>query len=553
MKLILYKNKSTNNTLNKDIEKVVEFDGTLRTSTSIITPTITIELTDENKRVVDNESIYVMTGEEKSLGYKSVEDYLYLCNYAYIEDFKRYYFVIDVSTSQKNIYNFKLSCDVLMSYKEDIYKSQGFVSRNATHYNKKLYDDLLEVEENVKRKVSGLSLVANIFKTDSSISFKNTQFDFLSIAVGFFDTYRYILTTAVTPTDTDYNVSYRDKIKNNNDEQLSYLYNSIENNTISSDITPNSAFVKNYIISNSGLKNLAKILNTNDNITSNANQQCIISVISYPFDLYSFKGSYENIRYGSETSSVSAYSSPNIFKEFCVGDYTFTDTLDYFSVYDKIELLLPFYGYVQLEYKQIVNKRLVILYGVNIGSTNGYVRIVDITNGSTNGVEIFYSEIEIGTNVTINFNNVKEYKRNQIINGITTGLSAFNGISNVAMGVASGSVGTAISGTRQIANGIGNSINYYLSNTKNYTSKIGNSINSVAYTDIYLKVTSPVFTNNNDTFTKLYGRPLNEMKTLSELKDSGYTIVKQLKLSSVQATKNEQDNIKELLESGVYL
>lgn len=565
MKLVLYKNKSANNTVNKELEKVVEFDGTLRTSTSITTPTITIELDDKNKRIVDKDNLYVMDDSEKNIGYKSVEDYLYLCNYAYIEDFKRYYYVIDVSTNQKNIYNFKLMCDTLMSYKDDIYKSNGFVLRNATIYNKKLYDDLLDVEESVTRKCYNLTLTSifdNNFVTPSSTSFKNSDFDFLSdegTTPFYHDTYRYVLTTAIVPTDSDYILYNRTHLKNNDNDELNYLYNSSLNDSISSDNTPNSPFIKNYLLCEDDMSTIAKILNTKTNITSNANQQCVISLISYPFSLFGYVRSApkEKIRYGEETSSAYAYPLTNIFNEFCVGDYTFTNTYKYnFTIYDKFEMLLPFYGYVQLEYKQIIDKRLVVLYGVNVGSTNGYVRIVDITNGSNNGVEIFYSDIEIGNTVTINFSNAKEYKRNQIINAVNLGVSGLSSAVDIGTSMATFGVTSLISATKGVSTGgsaIANSIGHYLQNTKNYTTKIGNSINGIAYTDVYLKVTSPVFTNNNDTFTMLYGRPLNKTMQLSELKDSGYSIIKQLKLSSTQATKNEQDEIKTLLESGVYL
>lgn len=61
---------------------------------------------------------------------------LFQSNYAYIQDFKRYYFItsIEILTIKTVMINFHV--DVLESFKDDILKAKGYVqtSENANHY-----------------------------------------------------------------------------------------------------------------------------------------------------------------------------------------------------------------------------------------------------------------------------------------------------------------------------------------------------------------------------------------------------------------------------------
>ena len=53
-------------------------------------------------------------------------------NYVYLDKFKRYYFIEDVEIYPNKIYNIRLVCDVLMSFKDDILNSYGNITTQTT-------------------------------------------------------------------------------------------------------------------------------------------------------------------------------------------------------------------------------------------------------------------------------------------------------------------------------------------------------------------------------------------------------------------------------------
>lgn len=53
-------------------------------------------------------------------------------NYAYIEDFNRYYFIDGITSERANIWLFNLRCDVLMTYATQIKNLTGTIDRSET-------------------------------------------------------------------------------------------------------------------------------------------------------------------------------------------------------------------------------------------------------------------------------------------------------------------------------------------------------------------------------------------------------------------------------------
>ena len=99
MKITLYTNNSEKNKLEKNLTNAKEFSGNLREESSIVNPSILIQ--------TENPSSY---------------------NYAYIPEFKRYYFIIDAVSVRTNIWRISLHCDVLMSFKNEIKGTQVILS-----------------------------------------------------------------------------------------------------------------------------------------------------------------------------------------------------------------------------------------------------------------------------------------------------------------------------------------------------------------------------------------------------------------------------------------
>ena len=62
-------------------------------------------------------------------------------NYVYIPTLKRYYFVSQVTILNNNLCEISLSIDVLMTYRQGIYKLHAFVDRNEKTYNEDIIDN----------------------------------------------------------------------------------------------------------------------------------------------------------------------------------------------------------------------------------------------------------------------------------------------------------------------------------------------------------------------------------------------------------------------------
>lgn len=91
MDLRLFYTSDENNKINKSLSNALILSGTMRDSSSIISPVILVE------------------GELFS-GY----------NYAYIPQFDRYYFIKEITNYRHNLWILSLEVDVLMSFKSPI-------------------------------------------------------------------------------------------------------------------------------------------------------------------------------------------------------------------------------------------------------------------------------------------------------------------------------------------------------------------------------------------------------------------------------------------------
>lgn len=108
----LYKTSSENDRVVKELTEELSLTGTLRDSTSILNPTLTIE-------------------GDIDIASK---------NYAYIEEFGRYYFIDDIVSIRNNLWSVSMSVDVLMSYKDDILNLDCIIERQERKYNLYLND-----------------------------------------------------------------------------------------------------------------------------------------------------------------------------------------------------------------------------------------------------------------------------------------------------------------------------------------------------------------------------------------------------------------------------
>ena len=110
MNIKFYKTVSENNRVNKVLTNEISIDGTLRDELNILNPVVTFM-----SNVIN-------------------------FNYCYIEELHRYYYVESVIAIRHNYYMVRLSCDVLMTYKDEIRNIYANVERqenvNNSYINK---------------------------------------------------------------------------------------------------------------------------------------------------------------------------------------------------------------------------------------------------------------------------------------------------------------------------------------------------------------------------------------------------------------------------------
>ena len=113
--IILQKNLSPVNKVDKDITDIATATGTLRSSSSIIDPVLEIQSSLES-------------------------DILSYVNYAYIALWHRYYFITNIEMDVNGLWVISMHVDVLMSYKTEIRAQNAIVARQERKRNMYLDD-----------------------------------------------------------------------------------------------------------------------------------------------------------------------------------------------------------------------------------------------------------------------------------------------------------------------------------------------------------------------------------------------------------------------------
>lgn len=114
MKIILYRNNSENNKIDKNLTLIREINGTLREETSIMNP------------------IFEILGND-----------VLNANYCYIQDFKRFYFITDIESVKNGLWSINCKVDVLDSFKNEIKNNNALIARQENLFNLYLKDDRL--------------------------------------------------------------------------------------------------------------------------------------------------------------------------------------------------------------------------------------------------------------------------------------------------------------------------------------------------------------------------------------------------------------------------
>ena len=122
MTINLYTTKSEKNRINKTTTLISSLSGTLKDDCQVENPTITIDMT-------------------------NVQSSILSCNYAYIPDFNRHYFIEDKAVDNNNFVTIQLRVDVLMTYASTILNTPMLIERSQ-YYNSQYIVDNQKMAEN---------------------------------------------------------------------------------------------------------------------------------------------------------------------------------------------------------------------------------------------------------------------------------------------------------------------------------------------------------------------------------------------------------------------
>lgn len=121
MELTLMYTESPNAALVKDYTVNGGYSGTMRTAISALRPVIDVNIADATNTIMNS-------------------------NYAYIQEFNKFYFIRNKTCVLNNLWRLELEEDVLMTYHVDILNSNGIVSRQRDNYDMYLPDPKTPVD-----------------------------------------------------------------------------------------------------------------------------------------------------------------------------------------------------------------------------------------------------------------------------------------------------------------------------------------------------------------------------------------------------------------------
>lgn len=124
--IVLMNNHEELNKITKSPTTVRTLTGTLREETDIVDPEFNIEydgtLTD--------------------------------CNYMYIQELSRYYFITKIESIRNKLWRIYGHCDVLKTYADAILNTEAVVARSESRYNLFLNDSMFKVYSNPRLQIA---------------------------------------------------------------------------------------------------------------------------------------------------------------------------------------------------------------------------------------------------------------------------------------------------------------------------------------------------------------------------------------------------------------
>ena len=538
MQIHLYNSKAENNRLDKTnyLDLFLSLEGYLREQTSIVNPSIIIELKDKdtlkyivesnNIKVVDSSNTPLVESEEANLLRTTITDILLQANYCYIPDFKRYYFIKDIISVGKYLWRINMTTDSLMSYKDEILNLSCFVGRNEYEYNTMIKDDMVTFYED--REITETTMLSGVTA--------NTKFS------SYIDYNKTFLTISVVN-------SLNLKLYNN-----AYPPSGTSLPTVAPWLTGQGAMSNTYGISLENLVKVGKNLFEKESLAS-----YVLNVTAYPFEIETTGADFYLVL-GSTVLGTTVIEevyvklmengAPNYR---VISDFTLKSEngfLDY-EPYCQYEIFLPYAGWVQVKASEVLNKNLIVYYVIDYKTASSQVYIYN----KTDNIMVYSGNAQVGTNIPINTSNAQEIQASATSKGTNMAISTLAGVMMLAGGIMTANPGLILGGTMSGINAVkqGVDLGTQVANIGVTAKGQLTNANSGLYMsqDVIVRKTRLKPRGYNDDYFHLVGRPLNAIKTLKDLK--GYTKVGECNVNIDNALDEEKNNIVIALLNGVYL
>ena len=421
MDIHMYKNSAEKIVLNKDsyLLSEIHLSGYLRDECDIINPVIEISKAAYSKIWYGTETVDVQSAGQDVISnnpYKVPEH-----NYIYIPQFKRYYFIDNITSVRKGLWRISMSVDVLMSFRDDINNLTGIVKRSTISTRTNLKDDaaIIPAKYNIEK-------INSIFQSP----IMDTNIDLAGTGSNSF--YIYAITT-VSTYENWYPELFADEFwYEYPDEIVVRRANSWQSNLHIS----NSKWIMQVTNSSSTLldTSLDYFINA---VKDNSDQiNSVISVMLYPFNFQN-KQFFSDARSDGTDSEFIQYNPPNFTRypkgirlnpsnpkyigytrfqigsgsdafygapisnsfnnKILIGRFNFTtysDDWDKFSPYSKYFIYIPFLGYKELDYNKIVGKYVEVYFVMNWDDGSANVMVIatpdlgSSINVCSNGIQV---------------------------------------------------------------------------------------------------------------------------------------------------------------------
>lgn len=487
IKATFYQNNAEDSKVNKenDLVKIYECNIIFKDSTSILNPII---------KIVYNE--------------------LPIFNYCYINTLNRYYYITNIVLTPNNFYVLYLSCDELMSFKNEIGNLEGLIARNEFEFDPNLNDNELIVDN-----TSQLALVENL--TPQYNPFKQTV-----------NTPFIISTMSTTGVQGGVNLKSW--------EQTSFNKKFAGNiNTITR-------------LCNQCSKIDQSVIGT---FFANPNEY-ISSIMLYPFEVNKFFRSityFDEITIGKSTFKLENYYLSNPHNSINIANFKiepyFNSYLDYQSQY---KIYIPFFGYFQISPQIFMGYYIKIDLSIDFdtGQALLLVKRGESLNDNSRDVLITTQQGKCGVKIPIGSDGTYKTNQDLLITNIK-GLIDY-AVSMGAFAITGNPIIAMLGGARATSSMVMGNINALTSSNAIKGETSGN-VNDLAMPfEIYMLVTRPVVSNSQENYKKLLGLPLNKTRLLKNMK--GYTKVKEVHIENLStATQEEKNKIYEMLINGVIL